>query len=199
MGLASDGQGAVRGVYDRARLQPVYESMAKGLALAKQEKFEQAAKQFDMVLARVPMFTRRVEMVPTYLAVGKEQKDPDAAKAALRRAIMLDPKGPHASEAASRLAVLEARELRKRGIIDTTLLERAVTLDPDNDDAKAMLGEARNQEQGSGGPWRRYAAALAIGVLALAAMLGLALYPRRPKDNKPPRRSRPLPDAPPRS
>jgi hypothetical protein len=168
-------------VYDRARLQEVYTLMDQGLELAKAGKPSEAVVLFDRVLARAPMFERRVEMVPTYLEHARSIRAEDrvAAAAALRRALSIAPSGDHANAVRSELALIEAEELASSGVLDVTLLDRAIELDPSNERARAMRDQAKVEVQLAESSWRRYAAAVAIGVIALAAMVFVALVPRR--------------------
>ena len=168
-------------VYDRARLQEVYTLMDQGLELAKAGKPSEAVVLFDRVLARAPMFERRVEMVPTYLEHARAIRTEDrvAASAALRRALSIAPSGDHANAVRSELALIEAEELASAGVLDVTLLDRAMELDPSNERARAMRDQAKVEVQLAESSWRRYAAAVAIGVFALAAMVFVALIPRR--------------------
>ena len=191
------------GVYDRARLQEVYSTMDEGLKESKAGNMEKAVELFDRVLSRAPKFERRIEMVPAYLARGKEleSKDRLAAAAAYRRALAIDPTGSHANRVQSALAVLEAKELAENGVLDVALLNRAIELDPSNEEAHALRDRARVEVQIAESAWQRYAAAALIGLFALAAMVFVALVPRRrrrpnPDEQHPP--SRPAtPDAPP--
>ncbi len=186
-------------VYDRARLQEVYTLMDQGLELAKAGKPSEAVVLFDRVLARAPMFERRVEMVPTYLEHARAIRTEDrlASAAALRRALSIAPAGDHANAVRSELALIEAEELASAGVLDVTLLDRAIQLDPSNERARAMRDQAKVEVQLAESSWRRYAAAVAIGVIALAAMVFVALVPRRRKQGagSPPPLAPPTPDA----
>jgi len=157
--------------------------MDQGLAQFADGKVDDAVASFDKVLARAPMFERRAEMVPAYLARAKNLRDDDpvAASDALRRALSIAPEGEHVNAVRSELALLEARDLASRGVTDTTLLERAVELDPSNDEARRMLAESQTDAAVREASWRRYGAAVAIGVLAMMAMVFVALVPRRRK------------------
>jgi len=170
-------------VYDRARLQEVYTTMEEGLKQAAAGKTEDAVKLFDRVLARAPMFERRAEMVPTYLAQAKKLRSEDrvAATAALRRALTIAPDGEHADAVKSEIALLEAKDLADHGVLDVALLDRAIKLDPSNEEARAMRDSAKLEVQVRESSWRRYVAAVAIGILALVAMVFVALVPRRPR------------------
>jgi hypothetical protein len=186
-------------VYDRARLQEVYTLMDQGLEQAKAGKPSEAVVLFDRVLARAPMFERRVEMVPTYLEHARSIRTEDrlAAAAALRRALSIAPAGDHADAVRSELALIEAEELASAGVLDVTLLDRAIQLDPSNERARAMRDQAKVEVQLAESSWRRYAAAVAIGVIALAAMVFVALVPRRRRQSAESRRppAAPTPDA----
>jgi hypothetical protein len=186
-------------VYDRARLQEVYTLMDQGLEHAKAGKPSEAVVLFDRVLARAPMFERRVEMVPTYLEHARSIRAEDrvAAAAALRRALSIAPAGDHADAVRSELALIEAEELASAGVLDVTLLDRAIQLDPTNERARAMRDQAKVEVQLAESSWRRYAAAVAIGVIALAAMVFVALIPRRRRQSAESRRPPvpPTPDA----
>ena len=107
-------------VYDRARLQEVYSMMDQGVALAQAGKTQEAVQHFDRVLARAPLFERREEMVPSYLAFAKQMREQDrvAAAAALRRALVLAPDGDQANAVRSEIALLEAKDLAERGVLD---------------------------------------------------------------------------------
>jgi hypothetical protein len=169
--------------YDRARLAEVYRLADEGFASYKKDRLDDAIKSFDRVLARAPLFERRAEMVPAYLALARSvrEKDRVACRAALRRAELLDPAGPHAKSIQSEQALLDAEDLAVRGIVDVSLLKRAVELDPANAKARAALDRAEHDVETRQASWRRYAAAVAVGVLSLAAMLFIALAPRKRK------------------
>jgi len=170
--------------YDRARLSEVYRTADDGFAHYKGGKLDDAIAAFDRVLARAPTFERRAEMVPAYLDRARALRDKDriAARSALRRAELLDPSGPHAKEVQSEQALLDAEELATSGVVDITLLRKAVDLDPQNARARAALDHAERGVEIRQATWRRYAAAVAIGVVALAAMLFVVLGPRKRKE-----------------
>ena len=188
-------------VYDRARLHEIYAAMDRGLAAAEDGNTEEAVALFDRVLAGAPMFERREEMAPTYLkqAQSIRAKDRVAAAAMLHRALSIAPNGEHADAVRSELALIEAEELAENGFWDTALIERAMQLDPSNSRAKAMREQADAEMRLAQGTWHRYAAAVAIGVLALAAMVFVALLPKRRQQGEGRKRAahppHPTPDA----
>lgn len=164
--------------------------MDQGLELAKQRKWQQAAEQFDRVLARAPMFERRAEMVPVYVEYAKQLAQGDDASmqqaaAVYRRVIAIDAASPQADKARSQLLVVEAKQLAARGLLDVTLLDQAVKLDSSNAEAQALRDKARLEAKVTQTTWHRYAAAVAIGVVALVAMVVVALVPRRKKQAVP--------------
>lgn len=171
--------------YDRARLAEVYKMAEDGFARYKEGKLAEAIASFDKVLARAPLFERRAEMAPAYLDQARKVRDTDrsAALSALRRAEILDPHGPSTKPVQSEQALLEAEELSAHGLVDTVLLHRAIELDPSNSRAQAALERAERDAETRQASWRRYAAALAIAIVALAAMVFVALGRRKRGDD----------------
>ena len=169
------------GLQDRSRMSEVYKLMDEGVALAEQGKTTEAIANFDKVLARAPLFERRREMVPTYIAHARaiEQTHREEALEVLRKALRLDPKSEGASALASQIAYLEGLVSIDRGQPDRFVLARAVDLDPANAKARQALAglEAKVEERKASRG--RQAAALSVGALALVAMLLIAI--RRPR------------------
>ena len=172
------------GLYDRARQAEVHKLMEDGVAAAKDRRWKDATDLFDRVLAHAPLFDRRKEMVPAYIERAKDLQKPDAdaALAMLRKALRLDPKGPAAKKTEADIDTLEAVLLAERGTPDRHLLARALELDPTNDRARAAMAGLEEKAEPRQTDLRRYAAAGAIGVVALAAMVLLA---RRRRDPEP--------------
>jgi tetratricopeptide (TPR) repeat protein len=142
---------------------------------------ETAASAFDRALARDPSFPRRGEMAPAYLALGRALKKdaPDRARAALRKAMRVDPAGPLAKAAESELLVLEARALAGRGVIDEGALRRAVTLDPENSDAKDELSRLAAESSARSGRFSWYTYGAIAFLLALAGVAAAIVHGRR--------------------
>lgn len=165
------------GMYDRARLAEVYKLMDEGAAHAAASRWVEATSAFDKVLARSPVFERRKEMAPAYVAHAKslEEKEPAAALELLRKALRLDPKGEGARKVEAEIAYLEGVTLIARGTPDKFPLTKAIELDPSNDRAKralASLEQERIEPQKSS--LHRYVAAGGVGIVALIAMIFLA-------------------------
>ena len=93
----------------------------------------------------------------------------------------------------SRLLVLRAHTLEKRGFWDRTLVERAVELDPDNVAAtQALRAPSAGSSGWNAGP--RYLVAITVSVLALGGVAWvLWTARRRPAQGPPP----PMPPMPP--
>jgi tetratricopeptide (TPR) repeat protein len=160
--------------HDRARLSNVYELFEAGIAAEKDGHHADATASFDKVLVRVPLFERRHEMAPAYLAHGRELLDRgelDSAAAALRKALMMTPSGSDTKPIESRLAYLEAQALEAKGAPDRLLLQRALELDPSNAQAKKLLASLDEQSSERQGRATRWLVAAAVVILALAALV----------------------------
>jgi len=181
-------------LYDVARLAIVYEQMDKGLAAQRAGRHEEAVTAFDRVLARVPLFERRAEMVEAYVAlaslVEKQNKRNDALEL-LRRARRLVPDGPNTAKLDSRIAVLEAQGLIEAGTPDRFLLRRALELDPSNQQARELLGSLEDAGKERQSRSKRYLAATVVGLVAAIAMVLLARR-RKPKKTVPPKPAEPV-------
>jgi hypothetical protein len=173
--------------YDRVRLKEVYDLLEQGKKSEQEGKLEDAVTQFDKVLARQPLLDRRAEMVPAFVAFARVQSDAgkaDLAKSTLRKALRLDPEGPHAAQIRGELLTAEGKELEARGIAEKDLFSRALAEDPANATARAELdrleaaGEDRQQKM------QRYAAAGAVFALAVAFIV-LFGGRKRPKRVRP--------------
>ncbi|MDI3289983.1 hypothetical protein [Polyangium sp. 15x6] len=173
------------GMYDRARLAEVYKLMDEGAAHATASRWVEATSAFDKVLARSPVFERRKEMAPAYVAHAKtlEEKEPAAALEMLRKALRLDPKGEGARKVEAEIAYLEGVTLIARGTPDKFPLTKAIELDPSNERAKralASLEQERIEPQKSS--LHRYVAAGGVGIVALIAMIAMIFLARRKPD-----------------
>jgi len=168
-------------VHDRSRATAVFELMAQGLELARKGSTAEAIAAYDQVLARAPLFERRKEMAPTYVAhaTALESSDEHAeALVALRKALRLDLDSPDRVRIEARIAYLEGRMLADKGTPDLFILRRAVELDPNNRDARELLKTLEERTAHVERATKRYVAAGAIGLFAAMAMVWLAR--RRP-------------------
>lgn len=164
-------------LHDRARMASVYELMDRGLDLARSGEVAGAVSAFDRVLARTPLFERRAEMAPSYVLRASElEKDArfEEALVSLRKARRLAPEAEDRSRVESRIAYLEGRQLVERGTPDPVILKRAIELDPDNRDARALLMSVEERTVRIEQVGKRYALAAMIGAAGVAAMVWLA-------------------------
>jgi hypothetical protein len=168
--------------FDRLRLAQVYEQFDRGLEAANRGDAVAMKQAFDKVLARNPSFERRAEMTPGYLKFALERADTDRAAAfdALRRAQRIADAEDQRKTATSLLLTLEAEQLLDRGVADQVLLRRAIELDSSNQRARDVLGRVERGERHASGDLGRYAAAIAIAVIAVLAMLLIAIRRLRP-------------------
>ncbi|MBM4356559.1 MAG: hypothetical protein FJ096_00455 [Deltaproteobacteria bacterium] len=172
-------------LHDRSRMTAVYELMTQGQEHARKGEHANAVATFDQVLARSPLFERRKEMVPSYVAHAAQlEKDEKLAEAllALRKARRLDPEAPDRAKVDSRIAFLEGRQLVDRGTPDPFIFKKAVELDPDNRDARELLVSLEDRTVRVERATKRYLAAGAIGLGAIGAMIWLARRRDEPRE-----------------
>ncbi len=166
---------AVFATMDRSRNAELDALVEEGLTALHAGRADEAVTDFDKALARQPMLPRRAQMAPAYVAVAQEKEGTDhqAARAAYRKALELDPGGPHAGQIRGALAYLEGEDLRARGIEDRAPYERAIQADPSNADARARLAAmddaARKREDRQ--THYEWAAGLTACALAAAVMV----------------------------
>jgi hypothetical protein len=165
--------------YDRVRLAEVFKLLDEGVASRDAGHLDQAIASFDALLARAPSFERRAELAPAYvdLAHAKQATDRKAAHALLAKAARLAAGTPLGPTIESELLVLEAQDLLDSGVVDTSLLDRALALDPANQHAREMKSRWTADEVARGAQLRRVLWASAAGVLA--TVLALLFVGRR--------------------
>ena len=173
--------GELFAAHDRSRLADVYALFDDALTALRTGDLDAMAKGFDAVLARVPTFERRGEMVTGYEQLARRllPTDRPRAIALLRRASRLDPSGPRSAAIAAELAYVDAEDLAARGIVDRATYERALTLDPTHAGARAALERLASQAEGRADMRRRWSAAIAIGLLTVLGMVAGWLRLRR--------------------
>ncbi len=169
---------ALFGVIDKQRLAEVDALVDDGIAKDASGDFASAVRSFDKVLARMPFHARRALMAPAYAKLGESLADSDrvAARAAMRKAIDLDPKGTHANECLATLSVMDGEDLLARGIEDRAPFERALSIDPANAKARAALEriDAKSREgedRARKWTWAAYAGGAFIVLLVLFARI----------------------------
>lgn len=169
-------------LYDQARAAEITRTFQTGLGLANAKSWSLAAVEFDKVLAIDPQFERRGEMSATYFELGKQTSfdEPELRLARLRKARRLVNKPAPTVDA--EIAYTEAKMLLDEGRPDRFLLKRALELDPDHAEARALMvsfEEEAVRQAAQIEPKRPYGlvGGIAAGALALAALV--ALLPRR--------------------
>jgi hypothetical protein len=181
--------------FDRMRLAQVHQLFDDGMKAHAEGKLDEVRVAFDKVLARSPMFERRAEMAPGYLAFAEKfaEEKPSEALSALRRAERINRDEALGKRVRSRLLVLEAETLLERGIADQVLFRRAIELDPENARAREGLARIERGELEKKSQFGRYAAAGAIGLVALIAIGFVGLWRGRRKQ-EPDEPSNPTPE-----
>ncbi len=174
------------GEFDRLRLAQVYGHFERGLGDLEAGDLTKMGEAFDKVLARNPMFERRAEMVPGYVALARKVADEDRERAidALRRAERLAGEDALGTEARSLRFTLEGEALLERGVADQLLFRRALELDAKNERARKVLDRIQRGEIEKETRLYRFIAAGAIGVIALLAMGFIALRRRTGSSEK---------------
>jgi tetratricopeptide (TPR) repeat protein len=166
--------------FDRTRVAQVGKLFEDGQAARARGDWAKMRAAFDQLLAHDPNFDARSELAAGYLEFAKANLDKSRADAlaALRRVERLD---PSQNAAASLRLALEAEALEDQGVIDSTLLERALEKDPQSTRARAALSRFERGE-----PKRSEAARwlTALSILAAAALAIVAIFLRRPKPEK---------------
>lgn len=175
--------------YDKVRLAEVFKLLDEGIAHRDAGRLEDAVASFDALLARAPQFERRAELAPAYheLARKKESADRPAARLLYAKAARLAAGTPLASTIDADLAVLDTRELLERGLADTSLLQKALALDPNHAAARDLLQRIENDARAREDRFRRFALAGFAGVVA--TVLGVLFIGKK---SAPPRPHRPV-------
>ncbi|MBK6517374.1 MAG: hypothetical protein IPG04_25495 [Polyangiaceae bacterium] len=186
-------------IYDKGRVAELWHIFTSGLDASKAGQHSAAVEAFDKVLARDPLFERRREMTSSYFAHAKTigfDKAEDRL-AMLRKAKRLDPQGAEVSRIDAEIAYSEAKVLIEEGRPDRFLVKRAVELDPDHIEAKALLDSFEEQALGEPAPPPpRYglAGAIAGGTVALMGLVALFLLRRPAPKRRPGGPTQPPPD-----
>lgn len=169
--------------YDKVRLAEVFKLLDEGIAHRDAGRLEEAVASFDALLARAPQFDRRAELASAYheLARKKESTDRPVARLLYGKAARLAAGTPLAPSIEADVAVLDTEDLLARGIADTSLLQKALALDPNNTRARSLLQRIENEARAREDRFRRIALALFAGVVAtIAAVLFLGRKSSQP-------------------
>jgi tetratricopeptide (TPR) repeat protein len=177
--------------YDRVRLAEVFKLLDEGIAHRDAGRLEEAVASFDALLARAPQFDRRAELAPAYheLARKKESSDRAAARLLYGKAARLAAGTPIAATIEADLAVLDTEDLLARGIADTSLLQKALAVDPNHTRARDLLQKIENDARAREDRFRRFALAGFAGVVATIAAV---LFLGRKSASPPPSPRRPI-------
>ena len=163
---------------DNDRMAPLNEKMKEALDLAKAGKFDEMETRFKEILALQPMYERKQEMVPGYVAAARhalDGNDLDRAAFLLRvvRRINTDPEQEKKIQAM--LFYTEALRDLGEGIADPTLMKKAVQLDPGFKEARERLEDIEKVYRGRRIKGYRILAAGGIGTTALLILLLILL------------------------
>ncbi|MBI2390200.1 MAG: hypothetical protein HYV09_11480 [Deltaproteobacteria bacterium] len=172
--------------YDKVRLAEVFKLLDEGIAHRDAGRLEEAIASFDALLARAPQFDRRAELAPAYLELARKKDDRATARLLYAKAARLAAGTPLAGTIEADLAVLDTRELVERGIADTSLLQKALALEPNHQGARDLLQRIENDARAKEDRFRRFALAGFAGVVA--TILGVLFIGRRPAPPTTPRR-----------
>jgi tetratricopeptide (TPR) repeat protein len=159
--------------YDRVRLRDVYEALDNGKKLEQAGKLDEAVAAYDSVLARQPLLDRRLETVSGYVAyaTSQEDKQPEVARATFKKALRIDPDGPHAPQIRGEMLYLEGKDLESRGIADSELFRRALAADPANEKARAELDRLEAGSEDRRAKLSRWALAGVLGAVAVSLLV----------------------------
>lgn len=164
--------------YDQVRLEEANQVLDHGLGLAKEGKLDDAVAEFDRALAMQPLLDRRREMIAVYTEYAQKLVDssPDSALAVYKRALRLGPDAERKPKLEAMVSYLEGKALQRQGIADLEPFRRAAELDPTLVEAKTELDRLTDSKESRRDQVRRWAAA---GALLLVALAGILLFPRR--------------------
>ena len=183
------------GEFDRLRLAQTYDLFERGSAARAEGDPKRMKEAFDKVLARSPLFERRGEMADGYIEFARRRMDEDRSEAldALKRAERIAENDASRRAAGSLLLSLEAEQLLERGLADQLILRRAIELDASNTRARELLLQIERGESKKQSELRRWAAAAAIGLIAIVAIAFIGFRRARPKPGGEPSRVEPVP------
>lgn len=174
-------------IHDRARLAVVFELYDTGKKALSEKNYEKATEAFDGVLARVPLFDKRMEMASAYIGHAEAQREAgklDDALLSFRKALRLGPSEAEEKKIQARIALLEAKQLIEKGTPDRFLLQRAIELDPDDPEAQALLDSLHQEAEERTEKRKKKVGGIVAAVLGLAVAI-LVLRRRDPEEDAP--------------
>jgi hypothetical protein len=155
---------------DQLRLQDTTALFSKGLEEAKTD-LPSGITDLDSALAREPLLENRKDAAPFYVQYAHDLADTDRATAReydLKAMRVAGDGTPDANRAASALAFFDADDLRAKGIVDRKGYEQALTLDPQNEDAKAAVAAIDAAQKDREDALKKKEAAVAAAVAVTA-------------------------------
>lgn len=160
---------------DRRREAEVNRRLDQGLADARAGRHDEALAHFRFVLARMPAFARRGEMIEHLITHARvlEQRDAARAQAMWRLALWVNPDGPRAREIRGAILFIEAERALGRGVGDPELYRAVLRVDPNNARARAQIERVSHEELARGRQRRRRLGALGILLLALGMIYAM--------------------------
>jgi hypothetical protein len=168
---------------DQLRLQDVTALFAKGLAESKTD-LATGVLDLDSALAREPLLETRNDASGIYVQYAHllAKTDRKGAREYDLKAMRIAEAGsPDIDHAASEIAFFDAEDLRARGIVDRNGYVHALTLDPQNQDAKDALASIDAERIARENKLKKMEAAAAASVAVTAVFLAalIALLRRR--------------------
>ncbi len=169
---------------DRRREAEVTRRLEQGLAAARGGRHDEALGHFRFVLARMPTFARRTEMIDALITHARllEQRDAARAQSVWRLALWVDPEGPRSREIRGAILFIEAERALGRGVGDPELYRAVLRVDPNNARARAQIESVSHEEFVRARQRRKRIAAAGILALALGVLYAMTRHlARRPR------------------
>jgi hypothetical protein len=163
---------------DAERMAPLHDRMEKGLELASEGKLEEMEDAYRRILAEQPLYGRRAEMVPGYMAYGAqllESGDLDGAALMFKVAERLDEGGEQADAIRARLHLIEGLTAIEEGAPDAHPLRQALELDPELKLARETLDDVEQMDRRRRISRYRIMGAVGIGSAAIIVLVLLII------------------------
>ena len=163
---------------DTERMAPLTDRMDGGLELARSGKLEEMEEAYRRILAEQPLYGRRAEMVPGYIAYGTQLMESgklDDAALMFKVAERLDGGGERTNAIRARLHLIEGLEAIEEGAPDAHPLRRALELDPELKLARKTLDDVEQMDRRRRISRYRIMGAVGIGSAALIVLVLLII------------------------